>query len=191
MYVRDELRFDEVTNGFAASVAIDEGTKDGNGNDRLDAGDRDEYEIRWWAVAVDQAGNVGVSDQERRHRSAIRGRSERLPDRSALLEFDDGSRRPDEAKTIIRALEETMEAQDQGLTTPKGCDPHVIRVDSANPVLSLAETGFYLDGDEEKDEAVPSPAWWPFQRGPGLRHRFTPTTLRSTAPPPTRRPVTA
>ena len=150
VYVRDDLDSDEVTNGFEVSVTIDEGTKAASApNDRLDAGDKSEYEIRWWAVAVDMAGNVGVSDQN----------GDTVCDMDALnqlaaLEFS-AVRDQGEANAIILALEGTIMAKD-GDTAAKGCDPHVIRVDSAKPVLSLAETGYYLDGDEEKGGSTTS-----------------------------------
>ena len=43
------------------------GPKNGDLDDELDADpeSRDEYEIRWWAVSTDLAGNVtGVSDSD-------------------------------------------------------------------------------------------------------------------------------
>ena len=58
-YFRDDLKLEDATNGYSASVSIEEGPDD------LDAdasGAGSEYEIRWWAVATDLAGNVSVSD---------------------------------------------------------------------------------------------------------------------------------
>ena len=59
IYYRDDLKLEEATNGYSASVTIEEGLAD----DELNADPLgDEYEIRWWAVSTDLAGNDGVSD---------------------------------------------------------------------------------------------------------------------------------
>ena len=51
---RDDLNVDDITDGFSVEARLREG-----GTDELDAGDEEEYEIRWWAVAMDVAGNTG------------------------------------------------------------------------------------------------------------------------------------
>ena len=52
---------DSITNGFEITASFRSGSGD---SDDLNPGDNDEYEIRWWVRAVDQAGNVGISDQK-------------------------------------------------------------------------------------------------------------------------------
>ena len=54
---------DEITGGFAASFEVSEG-KENDLTLNLDNEEKNQYEIRWWAIAVDQAGNTGVSDQK-------------------------------------------------------------------------------------------------------------------------------
>ena len=65
MLDRDDLNVDEVTDGFSVEARLREGNN--VGSKELDAGTEDEYEIRWWAVATDVAGNTGVSDSDSRH----------------------------------------------------------------------------------------------------------------------------
>ena len=153
VYERDEIRLDEVSNGYAVSVTIDEGSDEG---DELDSGDRDEYEIRWWAVAVDMAGNVGVSDQDGDTKCSP-------PDVPSVsgLEFNDDERslaeQEDMAEAIIGMLERTIDdMDDDDDKNDVGCDASVIRVDSAAPELSGATTGVYLDGKDEKLGSVTS-----------------------------------
>ena len=52
---------DSITNGFEVTASFRSGSGD---SDDLDPMDNDEYEIHWWVRAVDQAGNIGLSDQK-------------------------------------------------------------------------------------------------------------------------------
>ncbi len=150
VYERNEVKLTSVTDGYAASVAIEEGTDDA---DELDSGlleNDKEYEIRWWAVAADKAGNVGVSDRD----GATKCLNVNSAANSALLEF--GSERTQaQSDAIIRALEGTYKKQvgksgDADYEEGEGCDPHVVRVDTRAPTLVSAVTGSWLDGDVEK-----------------------------------------
>ena len=139
VYERDDVRTDEAANVFSASVTIDEGSGDG----RLDAGTRSEYEIRWWAVAVDAAGNVGISD--------------RNGDTKCNYDHADFKFGADAgvADTLIGHLGDTIKAKvdEPGTANDKaaeGCDPNIVRVDSSPILLRSAMTGPYLDGDTEK-----------------------------------------
>ena len=128
IYYRDDLKLDEATNGYSASVTIEEGLAD----DELDADPLgDEYEIRWWAVSTDLAGNDGVSDS-------------------------DGDTKCNVPSTVtISALEGTIvaavgKAGDDGYVAGTGCDPFVVRVDTAGPELDATKTftGTWLDGSD-------------------------------------------
>ena len=130
IYYRDDLKLEEATNGYSASVTIEEGLA----GDELDADPLgDEYEIRWWAVSTDLAGNDGVSDS-------------------------DGETKCNVPSTVtISALEGTIvaavgEAGDDDYVAGTGCDPFVVRVDTAGPELDNTKTftGSWLDGSEEK-----------------------------------------
>lgn len=139
VYERDDVRTDEAANVFSASVTIDEGS----GTGRLDAGTRSEYEIRWWAVAVDAAGNVGISD---------RNGDTKCNYDHADFKFDADA---GVAATLIGHLGDTIKAKvdEPGTANDKaaeGCDPNIVRVDSSPILLSSAMTGPYLDGDTEK-----------------------------------------
>ena len=62
---REDLSDDDaVTGGFAVSFEVSEGEELPSNRLNLDSDDKSQYEIRWWAVAMDQAGNTGVSDQK-------------------------------------------------------------------------------------------------------------------------------
>ena len=129
-YVRDDLKLEEVTNGYAASVSIQEGDGDG----ALDAdASGSEYEIRWWAVATDLAGNVSVSDSNGDTKCTV------------PASLDVGSLETG----IVAAVGEVGE---DGYVAGTGCDPHVVRVDAAGPDLDAPNTftGTWHDGSEEK-----------------------------------------
>ena len=128
-YDRDDLRLEDATNGYSASVTIEEGIED------LDADTAgSEYEIRWWAVATDLAGNVGVSDSNGDTKC------------STPLSLDIASLETD-------IIENPVVKDDGKITDPgAGCDPFVIRVDAAGPELDSDNTftGSWLDGSDEK-----------------------------------------
>ena len=130
IYYRDDLKLEEATNGYSASVTIEEGLAD----DELNADPLgDEYEIRWWAVSTDLAGNNGVSDS-------------------------DGDTKCNVPPTVtVDALEGTIvdavgEPGDDDYVAGTGCDPFVVRVDTAGPELDATQTftGSWLDGSDEK-----------------------------------------
>ena len=57
--LRRDIEEEAISDGFSFTTSFRSGT------DRdLDPGDSEEYEIVWWVVAIDQAGNMGVSDQK-------------------------------------------------------------------------------------------------------------------------------
>ena len=63
-FKREHLSDDDaITGGFSVSFEIEEGASTDD-NLALSNGNRSQYEIRWWAVAMDQAGNTGVSDSK-------------------------------------------------------------------------------------------------------------------------------
>ncbi len=130
IYYRDDLRLDEATNGYSASVTIEEGLAD----DELDADSLgDEYEIRWWAVATDLAGNDGVSDSDADTKCTV-------PSTVTIGDLEG---------TIVAAVGKPGEDDHVPGT---GCDPFVVRVDTAGPELDATSTftGSWLDGKEEK-----------------------------------------
>ena len=132
---RDDLNVDEITDGFLVETRI----REGGGDEELDAGTNEEYEIRWWAVAMDVAGNTGVSDSDSDTKCTYDG--------SALdvQVNDDGE--ITNGSDIVEAL---MDLDDSDKDNVKSCDPNVIRVDTAAPELVSAKTGDYLDGKEVK-----------------------------------------
>ena len=123
-YFRDDLKLEDATNGYSASVSIEEGPDDLDA-DTSSAGS--EYEIRWWAVATDLAGNVSVSDSNGDTKCTV------------------------PASLDIASLETGIMAGDDD-TPGTGCDPHVVRVDTAGPELDAPSTftGAWHDGSEEK-----------------------------------------
>ena len=140
VYERDDLKLEDATNGYSASVSIEEGEADLDA-DGANAGS--EYLIHWWAVSTDLAGNVGVSDSN--------GDTKCVP---PALTFSDAT-----GATSITALDDYIEDNpvvknaDGEVTDPgAGCDPYVVRVDAASPELDETNTftGTWLDGAEEK-----------------------------------------
>ena len=134
---RDDLNVDELTDGFSVEARLREG---GNENE-LNAGSEEEYEIRWWAVAMDVAGNTGVSDSDSDTPCTYSG--EALYDDEGALTVDD-------------LLVAVMAADKVGTDDEVNCDPHVIRVDAAAPNLVSAVTGVFFDADEPNDEGTGS-----------------------------------
>ena len=158
IYYRDDLRLDEATNGYSASVTIEEGSALDELNSDPDSGSLgNEYEIHWWAVSTDLAGNVGVSDSDSETKCDV------------------------PATVTIGALEDTFEpakgkAGDDDYVAGKGCDAFVVRVDAAGPELDATNTftGTWLDGSDEKfgADAKRTSIVVAFNEAPGLRLRF-------------------
>ncbi len=130
---RDELTLTAIPGGYAASVTIKEGRDDANELDTRQLTDDSQHEIRWWALALDSAGNVRASDSDSDTTCTI-------PDADLDTFKFDTKRSKLEANTLIAALEKTIDFEE-------GCDPHVIRVDTADPSLERAVTGTWLDND--------------------------------------------
>ena len=137
VFERDELDLRNVIDGYSASVTIDEGRGDNDELNSRQLTDASQYEIRWWAIASDKAGNVGISDADSETECVI---AASVVD---SFKFPDG-RTQAQVNTLIAALEKTIEFD-------TGCDPHVIRVDTAAPSLERAVTGTWLDDDTEKE----------------------------------------
>ena len=131
----DDLR--SVIDGYSASVTIDEGRGDNDELNSQQLTDDSQYEIRWWAVASDKAGNVGISDSDSETECVIAASD------VDNFKFADGLTQA-QANALITALEKTIEFE-------TGCNPHVIRVDTAAPSLKKAVTGTWLDDDTEKE----------------------------------------
>ena len=122
VFLRNVINPKAANNGYMTSYTLEEGS----GTGELDAGSLNEYEIHWWAVAVDVSGNTSVSDQNSATKCT-------LP-----------------AAITASALSQTVDTTDSDKTKHVGCDPYKIRVDSAAPEMTDATTGVYMDGDEEK-----------------------------------------
>ena len=137
VFERDELDLRSVIDGYSASVTIDEGRGNKDALDSQQLTDDSQYEIRWWAVSSDKAGNVGVSDSDSETECVIAD--------SVIDSFKFPAERTQaQADTLITTLEKTIDFK-------AGCDPHVIRVDTAAPSLEKAVTGSWLDDDTEKE----------------------------------------
>ena len=131
----DDLR--SVIDGYSASVTIDEGRGDNDELNSQQLTDDSQYEIRWWAIASDKAGNVGISDSDSETECVIAA--------SDVDNFKFADERTQaQVNTLIAALEKTIDFE-------AGCNPHVIRVDTAAPSLEKAVTGTWLDDDTEKE----------------------------------------
>ena len=130
---RDELTLTAIPSGYAASVTINEGRDDDGELDTRLVTDDSQYEIRWWALASDPAGNVRISDSDIDTTCTI---SDTDLD---TFKFDT-ERTQIEASALIATLEKTIDFEE-------GCEPHVIRVDTADPTLERAVTGSWLDQD--------------------------------------------
>lgn len=135
-YERDDLKLEDATNGYSVSVSIEEGPADLDA-DASNAGS--EYEIHWWAVSTDLAGNVGVSDSDGATKCTVPALDVTDSD-GALTALDAG---------IGAAV---GEPGDDDYAAGTGCDPFVVRVDAASPELdeTMTFTGTWLDGAEEK-----------------------------------------
>ena len=138
VFERDELNLTSIPNGYAASVTIDEGRNDTNKLDTRQLTDDSQYEIRWWALASDLAGNVRVSDSDGDSNCTIPATD------FHIFKFD-AERTQLQANALIAALEKTIDFEE-------GCDPHVIGVDAADPSLERAVTGSWLDEDDVEME---------------------------------------
>ena len=162
-YKRDDLKLEETTNGYSASVSIEEGEAD---LDADDANAGSEYEIHWWAVSTDLAGNVGVSDSNSDTKCAFTGSLDITNSDGALRDLD----------AYIKANPVEKDADGNITNAGAGCDPFVVRVDAAAPELDRTRTftGSWLDGTHGE-------VWYGrqtdqhssrLQRGLGLRLRF-------------------
>ena len=137
VFERDELDLRNVIDGYSASVTINEGQGNKDALDSRQLTDDRQYEIRWWAIASDKAGNVGISDADSETECVIAA--------SVVDSFKFPAERTQaQVNTLIAALEKTIDFE-------AGCDPHVIRVDTAVPSLERAVTGTWLDDDTEKE----------------------------------------
>ena len=137
VFERDELDLRSVIDGYSASVTINEGRGNKDALDSRQLTDDSQYEIRWWAIASDKAGNVGISDSDSETECVIAA--------SVIDSFKFPAERTQaQVNTLIAALEKTIDFE-------AGCDPHVIRVDTAAPSLEKAVTGSWLDDDTEKE----------------------------------------
>ena len=130
----DDLSADEIADGYSVEYRLREGTRAGE----LE-GPSDEYEIHWWAVAIDMAGNTGVSDSNSATACSYSG--EALDESSGTL-FGD---------LIAEDLKVVTDDDDD-----ERCDAHIIRVDSVDPQLTSATTGTYYDPDLANDEGTGS-----------------------------------
>ena len=137
VFERNELDLTPSPNGYVASVTIDEGRDDTGDLDTRQLTDDSQYEIRWWAIATDKVGNFSVSDSDSETECAI------PTDNKESFHFI-SARSQTQADALIAFLEKTVDFEE-------GCDPHVIRVDNADPSLERAVTGTWLDDDTEKD----------------------------------------
>ena len=137
VFERAELNLHSVIDGYIASISIDEGRDEEDKLNSRQLTDDSQYEIRWWAVASDNAGNVGVSDADSETDCSV------ATDNTEDFKFT-VERTQAQADTLIAVLEETIDFE-------AGCEPHVIRVDTAPPSLEKAVTGSWLDNDVEKE----------------------------------------
>ncbi len=129
-YMRNDVNPKAANNGYMASVTLEEGSRTGE----LDAGSLSQYEIHWWAIAVDEAGNTNVSDQDSGTKCDLKG--------VTLTAIG------------LNGTIDDMETDDK--SDDVGCEPHKIRVDAAAPMITEAATGKYLDGDDEKSNKATS-----------------------------------
>ena len=137
VFERDELDLSSAIDGYSASVTINEGKGNKDALDSQKLTDDSQYEIRWWAVATDNAGNVGISDSNSDTDCVLAD--------SVIDSFKFGTERTQaQTATLIASLEKTIDFE-------AGCEPHVIRVDTADPSLEKAVTGSWLDDDTEKE----------------------------------------
>ena len=137
IFERDELDIHSAIDGYSASVRIDEGSGDEDELDSQQLTDDSQYEIRWWAVSSDTSGNLGVSDSDGETHCAV------ATDDIDHFKFT-SERNQTQADTLITTLENTIQFD-------AGCEPNVIRVDTADPSLERAVTGSWLDDDAEKE----------------------------------------
>ena len=137
VFERNEVGLTSIVDGYIASATIDEGRDDSDELDSRQLADDSQYEIRWWAVSSDKAGNVSVSDAN--------GETDCVIAKDNLKIFKLTTQRTQvQTDALIAALEKTIDFQ-------VGCDPHVIRVDTASPSLEKAVTGNWLDGEVVKE----------------------------------------
>ena len=117
---RDDFRDeDEITDGFRVEAEFN--------NKDLTTTD-EEYEIHWWVVAKDIAGNTGVSD--------------------AAAENDDGDPDPCTASGF------GAEDNERSRATLSGCDPFIVRVDTKDPQLDKAITGNWWDAGADRGKEL-------------------------------------
>ena len=125
MNVEDEGRIRNITSGFRIEQRMP---------DELETGD-DESTIAWWVVAVDEAGNKAVSDQDTASDSAC-----------------DPDAFPATASTAldVPALQDLGDVTADGVTAM--CQPFIVRVDDSDPTLDSARSGAFWDTDSDEDD---------------------------------------
>ena len=111
--LRDE---DDITGGFSVEAEFD--SRDLSTSDK-------EYEIHWWVLARDMAGNPGVSDNP-----AVKDNNK---------------------ATVCVPID--FEATDSSVT-PGLCDPFKVRVDTLDPKVERAITGNWWDPSKDSGEEL-------------------------------------
>ena len=137
VFERDDLRLAETTYGYTVSVTIHEGREDKHELNNLLLVNDSQYEIRWWAVSTDNAGNISISDSDNETKCAAQNFN---LDGFKFLD----PRTESQAADLIAVLEDSLRYE-------AGCDPHAIRVDTASPSLKGAATGPWLDDDVHRE----------------------------------------
>ena len=88
--------------------------------------------VYWWAIAVDSAGNVAVSDRQ----STIEVDDEDVDDPCSASDFNMG---------------DGLVGQDVGVTAEiAGCQPYAVRIDNTEPEIEAVTTGPTWDADDDE-----------------------------------------
>ena len=88
--------------------------------------------VYWWAIAVDSAGNVAVTDRQ----STIEVDDEDVDDPCNATDFDMGS---------------SLKGQDVGVSAEiAGCQPYAVRIDNTEPEIESVTTGPTWDADDDE-----------------------------------------
>ena len=114
-FLRDE---DDITGGFSVEAEFD--SRDLSTNAK-------EYEIHWWVLARDMAGNVGVSDNPAKK--------------------DDAGNKATACVPIDFIVNDSS-------VTPGLCDPFTVRVDTLDPKVERAITGNWWDPSQDRGEEL-------------------------------------